>query len=62
MMQPNMDSLNPYNGYWAYNSCFGGQSSDGGPVQLNNEPQNVLNYLTGSNFNTNPTIHLIRYQ
>ena len=53
-MKPEMDSRNPYPGYWAYNFCFGGPSSQNGPIALNKEPQNVLNYLTGSKFIRSP--------
>eukprot|EP01084_Bolivina_argentea_P148927 260268_1 len=62
MMKPEMDSLNPYPGYWAYNSCFGGPSSQGGPIKLNKEPQNVLNYLTGSNFVRTPNTKKVAFK
>eukprot|EP01084_Bolivina_argentea_P148926 260266_1 len=62
MMKPNIDSKNPYKGWWAYNSCFGGPSSAKGPIELNKEPQNVLNYLSGSNFIRNPNINKIKFE
>ena len=61
-MKPEMDSLNPYPGYWAYTSCFGGPTSNGGPIQLNKQPQNVLNYLTGDNFTRSPQTKKVAFK
>ena len=58
MMKPGIDNLDnrTYPGNFSYQNCFGGPTSKDGPIKLNEEPSNVLQLLTGDNFNTNPTI------
>jgi len=60
MLKPNMDSQSPYPGYWAYNSCFGGPTSAGGPITLNSEVGNILKYL-GSTYVRKPTINKVKF-
>ena len=60
MMKPGMDDKNPYPGYWAYTSCFGGPSSSGGTIKLNNEPQNIADYLTNK-FVQKPSTTKVKY-
>eukprot|EP01084_Bolivina_argentea_P177489 306915_1 len=63
MMKPGIDDLEnrSYPGNFAYQNCFGGPTSKDGPIKLNEEPLNILNMLTGSNFKTNPIITKISY-
>ena len=61
MMKPDMDNRNPYPGYWAYNNCFGGPASNGATPTINKEPANVLNYLTGDNFQRTPKITKVEF-
>eukprot|EP01084_Bolivina_argentea_P148929 260273_1 len=61
MMKPGMDDKNPYPGFWAYTSCFGGPSSSGGAIKLNNEAENLLTYLV-TNYIQKPNTTKIAYK
>ena len=49
---------------WSYLDCFGGMigSPNGGQIQLNQEPNNVLRFLSGDNFEMKPNITKITFK
>mmetsp|Transcript_81926 Transcript_81926/g.265523 ORF Transcript_81926/g.265523 Transcript_81926/m.265523 type:complete len:781 (+) Transcript_81926:16-2358(+) len=68
MLKMGMDtpSKGEYPGHWAYNYCFAGPASDGGRVELNEEPANMLRYLLpdsrGGSFLTRPQVTKVQFK